>query len=309
MINTNNKMMTYIALLCTILVWGLSFIGTKIALTSFTPFVYIFLRFSLAAVFFLFLLLRRGFPKLNARDHKKLFIIAFFEPGLYFTFETIGLTYTTASKASIIISIVPIMVMLLARMILKERINAKSLLGILLSIIGIMVLVLCDPKFSWAFEGSFIGDIFILGAVISASFYMVFARDLGKRLSSVEITSFQTLYGTIFFTPLFILNAGTIQWAQVSLIAVAAVVFLAIFATILGFLFYNYALTQIPATRAAVFLNGIPVITAMSAWIILDERLTLLQGMGGILVLAAVLVANMPDKKKVFSSSTNSESC
>ena len=75
--------MTYIALACTVLFWGLSFIGTKIALTSFTPFVYIFLRFSLASMFFLVLLFRRGFPQLSGSDHKKLFFIALFEPGLY----------------------------------------------------------------------------------------------------------------------------------------------------------------------------------------------------------------------------------
>ena len=218
------------------------------------------------------------------------------EPGLYFAFETTGLTYTTASKASIIISMVPIAVMLLARVVLKEKINAKSLFGIMLSMVGILVLVLGDPKFSMSFEGSMIGDVLILGAVISAAFYMVFARDLGKRLSSMEITSFQMFYGTILFTPLFILNAGGIQWAQVSARAVGAIIFLAIFATILGFLFYNYALTQIPASRAAIFLNGIPVITAIGAWIILGERLTLLQGAGGLLVLGAVMVANMPDQ-------------
>jgi drug/metabolite transporter (DMT)-like permease len=157
----SSKNMTYIALACTVLFWGLSFVGTKIALTSFSPFVYIYLRFSLASVFFLILLIRSGFPKLSASDHKKLFLLAFFEPGLYFTFETMGLTYTTASKASIIISIVPITVMLLARVVLKEQINGRSLLGILLSVIGNLILVLGDPKFSISFEGSMIGDLLL----------------------------------------------------------------------------------------------------------------------------------------------------
>ena len=293
----NSKIMTYIALACTVLFWGFSFIGTKIALTSFTPIVYMFLRFSVASVFFLLLLLQRGFPKLSASDHKKLFLIAIFEPGLYFAFEATGLTYTTASKASIIISIVPIAVMLLARVMLKEKINIKSLSGILLSMAGILVLVLGDPKFSLSFEGSMTGDLLILGAVISAAFYMVLTRDLGQRLSSLEITSFQMFYGTILFTPLFILNVGDINWAQVSANAVGAIAFLVIFATVLGYLFYNYALTQIPASRAAIFINGIPVITAIGAWIILGERLTLLQGAGGIMVLIAVMLTNMPDKR------------
>lgn len=290
----NKKFSTYLALALTILFWGLSFIATKIALTSFSPFVYMFFRFALASIFFLAIILFRGFPKLSASDHKKLFLAGLFEPGLYFVFETLGLTYTTASKASIIISVVPIAVLLLARFILKEKITAKSLWGVILSIAGIMILVLGDPKFSFSSEGSMLGDLLILGAVISASFYMIIARDLGKRLSSLEITSYQVFYGTILFTPLFLLNMGDIQWTGVSSQAVGAIVFLAIFATILAFLFYNYALTQISASQAAIFINGIPVVTVIGAWLILGERLTLLQGAGGLLVLIAVMVANMP---------------
>lgn len=290
----DKKIRTYLALALTILFWGLSFIAIKIALTSFTPFVYMFLRFTLASIFFLVLMIGRGFPKLSAGDHKKLFLAGLFEPGLYFVFETLGLTYTTASKASIIISVVPIAVLLLARVVLKEKITGRSLWGVILSIAGIMILVLGDPKFSVSSEGSMLGDVLILGAVISASFYMIIARDLGKRLSSLEITSFQVFYGTILFTPLFILNMGGIQWTGVSAQAVGAIVFLAIFATILAFLFYNYALTQITASQAAVFINGIPVVTVIGAWLILGERLTLLQGAGGLLVLIAVMVANMP---------------
>lgn len=294
----NDKMMTYLALVCTVLIWGLSFVATKIVLTSFTPFIYIFLRFSLASIFFLALLIHRGFPKLTMNDHKKLFLAAFFEPGLYFIFETTGLTYTTASKASIIISIVPIMVMLLARAVLKEQISGKSLAGVFLSIIGIIILVLGDPQFSMSFKGATRGDLLILGGVMSSALYMVLARGLGKKLSALQITSFQMFYGTLFFFPLFIFNVSSFQCSRVSTEAIGAIIFLTIFATILAFFFYNYALTKIPASHAAIFINGIPVVTAVGAWIILGERLTLLQIMGALVVLVAVMIANLSNKKK-----------
>ncbi len=297
----NPIVLTNLALAGTILFWGLSFIGTKIALTSFTPFVYVFLRFSIASMIFLALLLYRGWPKLTASDHKKLFLTALFEPGLYFTFETLGLTYTTASKASVIISMVPIAVLLLASCMFKEKIRVKSLVGILLSVAGIIIMVVGDPKFSMSLAGSLTGDLLILGAVVAAAFYMVLARDLGQRLTAVQITSFQMFYGTIFFAPLFILNAGGINWAQVSYQSIGAIIFLAIFASVLAFLFYNYALSQIPASRAAIYLNGIPVVTAIGAWIILGERFTLLQGAGALLVLGAVMLASLKDGSPINS--------
>lgn len=292
------RVTTYIALTLSTLFWGLSFIAVKIALTGFTPFAYMFLRFALASIFFLVLMLVRGFPKLEAGDHKKLFLIGLFEPGLYFIFETFGLTYTTASKASIIIAALPVIVLLLARLFLNEKISGKSVWGVILSMAGIIILILGDPKFSISSAGAVIGDVLIFGAVISAAFYMIIARDLGKRLSPLETTSFQVFYGAILFTPLFLWNVGAMQWSQVSLQAVGAVVFLAVFATILAYLFNNYALTQVPAAQAAIFVNGIPVVTAIGAWFILGERLTLLQAAGGLLVLIAVMVANRPADNK-----------
>lgn len=284
------------ALIFTIIFWGLSFVAIKIVLKSFSPFVYVFLRFTLASCFFLFYLFRSGFPKLSIQTHKKLLILALFEPGLYFTFETLGLTYTTASKASIIIATIPIVVMVLARFMLNEKIMRKNLIGIILSFTGITILVVGSPDFNWSVDGSFYGDLLIIGAVVAASFYIVLTRDLGNYISAMQITSYQVLYGTVLFAPLFLMQLPDMQWTSISIDSILAIVFLSIFATIGGYLCYNYALTKIPASRASVVQNGIPVVTAVGAWIILGERLTLLQISGGLLALLAVLLANLPAK-------------
>ncbi len=301
---------TYAALIFTVLFWGLSFIGTKIALTSFSPFVCMFLRFGLAACFFIFIFMRYGFPKINPRDHKKLILTAVFEPGLYFAFETIGLTYTSASEASIILALVPVTVMIFAHFFLRETISRTGVFGIILSLIGIYILVTGDSGLRLTFNGSFLGDLLILGSVLSASLYMVLARDLGKTLSSLEITGLQVIYGAVLFAPAFFIKLPGISWQEVSQQSIGAIVFLAVFCTIAAFFMYNYALTRIEASRASVFINGIPVITAIGAWIILGERLTQLQIVGGIVVLLAVFTANwhteqhnaVPTEQKDFIS-------
>lgn len=287
---------TYLALLVTILVWGLSFIATKIALISFTPVVYMFLRFGLASVLFFFILLHQGFPKLSLNEHKKLFLLAFFEPGLYYFFETTGLVYTTASKASIIISTVPVAVIILAAVVLKEKITRENLLGIILSITGIFILVLGDPQFSWSLQGSFLGDILVSGAVISAAFYMVITRQLGQTLNSLVITSYQMFYGTFIFAPIFLFKYSSINWNQIYLSSIVAIIFLALFPTVIGYWAYNHALTQISASRASIFLNGVPVVTTVGAWIILGERLTWIQGLGGIIVILGLMIGNMENE-------------
>ena len=217
-----------------------------------------------------------------------------FEPGLYFVFETIGLQHTTAPKAALIIALTPIAVMLFAFLFLGERSSPWSLLGIVMSLAGIAVLIGGDKQFHWALGGHLLGDLLILGAVISAALYIVCARDLGRTHSALEITSMQTLYGALFYLVPFLLESPNIQWSAVSGRSLGAVAYLTVFATFGAFLCYNYGLTKVAASRASVFINGIPVVTAIGAWLLLGEKLTMIQATGGFLVLLGVYLANLP---------------
>ena len=285
---------TYLALNAAMVFWGLSFVATKVALESFSPFTLIFARFALASCLFLALMAHRGLPSFTRKDHIKMFILALFEPGLYFTFETIGLQYTTAPKAALIIATIPVVVMVFAAFFLGEHTSLPSLFGIGLSLAGIAVLVVGDPQFSWNLGGPMRGDILIFGAVFSAAIYIVSARDLGRNHSPLEITSMQAIYGAIFYAPAFLWELPGVEWSAMSGRSVEALLYLTIFATIGAFLCYNYVLSRIPASRAAVFINGIPVVTALGAWIVLGESLTPVQAAGGVLVLCAVFLTNLP---------------
>jgi drug/metabolite transporter (DMT)-like permease len=290
----HERLRTYSALIATVIFWGLSFVATKVALESIPTFTIIFARFSLASIFFVGMMFRNGFPSFTPRDHVMIFLTAFFEPGLYFIFETLGLVYTTAPKASLIIATVPITVMVLSALILNEKTGRLGIAGILLSLVGIVVLITGDPDFDWTFGRSLMGDLLIFGAVLSAALYIVGARNLGRRYSSLEITTMQVFYGAVFYTPAFIWQLPSISWFSISGRSWGGLVYLTVFATVAAFLCYNYALTKIPASRASVFINGIPVVTAIGAWIILGESLTVFQASGGVLVLIAVFITNLP---------------
>jgi drug/metabolite transporter (DMT)-like permease len=277
-----------------VIFWGLSFVATKMALTSIPTFTLIFARFSISALFFLLLMVRNGLPRFSKRDHGFLFLLSLFEPGLYFVFETLGLQYTSAPKASLIIATIPIAVLLLSTIFLKEKPSPARLFSIVLSFAGIFILITGETGFSLSLEGSFIGDLLIFGAVISAALYIVSARNLGRRYSALEITSMQVFYGALFYTPAFLWELPGIEWSHISGSSLGAVVYLTIFATIGAFLCYNFALTRISATRASLFINMIPVVTAIGAWLLLNETLTLIQAFGGLLVLLSVFIASLP---------------
>ena len=297
--SNDKEFRAYLALFSAVIFWGVSFVATKIALESIPTFTLILARFALAGCVFLILMVLRGFPRLTLKDHGKVILIALCEPGLYFTFETIGLQHTTAPMASLIIATTPVAVLVLAAVFLGERTRLVGIVGMGTSLAGIAILITGDPHFTWSVSGHLLGDLLIFGAVLSAAFYMVCARSLGKNRSALEFTGLQTIYGALLFVPAFLWELPEVQWAEMSTRSVAAVGFLTLFATIGAFLCYNHALTRLPATRAAIFINGIPVVTALSAWVLLGERLTVVQMSGGIMVLAGVFLTNLYGAREV----------
>jgi drug/metabolite transporter (DMT)-like permease len=289
-------LLTYLALTAAVLFWGSSFVATKIALQSFSVFSYIFIRFALAGIVFGILLKKSSRPRLPGRIHLQLLAVAFFEPGLYFVLETVGLQRTSASSASIIIASIPVVVALVAAVLLKEKLRMRGWSGIVLSLAGIAVLTLFDDNPDYQ-DISVIGNLLVFLSALSASGYIITARRLAARLSALEITGYQILYGALFFLPMFLLER--IRGVAVTYTAesVAALIFLVIFSTVIAFLSYNYALTRIDASRAAVFLNGVPVVTVVVAAVMLGESLGILQLIGGAVVLTGVTITNTTKPK------------
>jgi len=280
----------YLALLFTVLAWGLSFVATKAALVSFTPFVLVFLRFAAASLAFAFLL-RGRMPRLTLRDHGRFLLLATFEPALYFIFETYGLTLTTASEAAIIIAAVPLAVAVVARFTLREPLEPSTAVAIVISIGGISVLILGGTEGDVELSGSVAGNLLMIGAVVAAAFYTVLARSLAQKWSARQVTGMQAMYGSALLLPFFAATAKRTEWASISATAMGALLFLTFFATIGAFLTYNYSLRILPAGRAAIFINGIPVVATLGGWILLGERLSGLQLVGAAMVILAAYVA------------------
>jgi len=304
-LKTDNALFTYLALTTAVICWGLSFVATKIALLSFTPFCLIFFRFFTAALFFVFLLRKTGFPEMTRKNIKSLILLAIMQPGLYFTFETIGLQYTSATKTSLIIATIPVVVLLLSSIFLKERIRITNTIGIILSLAGVTLLVFGGHG-QTNLHGMLIGDVMILGAVFSASIYMIMTRRLGQSISPVQITGIQIIFGAVLFFPTFLWDLPKLHWNEIRMDSIIAVIALTLFATIGAFLCYNYALTKIPAARAAVCINGIPLVTVFGAWILLGETLSILQFAGGGIVLISVFLANHTPTSPVAQGSQKS---
>ncbi len=161
----------HIAALFSMLFWGFSFIWTKKILVSIPPIATIFFRLVLSSFFLLIVSVAlKKLQRIKKEDIKTILLLTFFQPFLYFIGENIGLTYVSSTVASVLISTIPLLSPIAAVFFFKERLSAMNIIGLLISVIGVVLVILKDD-FSLAVFS--IGVWLLLGVVIAAVVYSV----------------------------------------------------------------------------------------------------------------------------------------
>jgi len=274
----------------TVLFWGLSFVSSKTILnTGVPPMTMVCIRFVIATVI-LNLLLRRFDPKarLRKKDLLPLGISGLFGVTIYFFFESRGIKLTSASHASLIIAVIPVVTLIAEAVIFGTRITLFTGVGIALSVLG-MGAVVYRPGQA-AGTGSLLGDLFMFGACISWVVYIVLSKNLHQRLSELAITAYQSLFGTAFLIPLALLEAR--QWVPITLAAGLNLAYLALFCSALSNFLYVYALSALGPIAVSPYVNLIPVVGVIGGVVLLGESIAWTQVLGGAVILAGVLLVS-----------------
>lgn len=275
------------ALALTMVIWGVSFVASKIVLSMLTPLTYMGVRLLAASLVFAIVMAIRGRPRFSRRQHFFVALTALAEPISYFLFESFGLNRTSATTASLIIATIPLTVMVFARIFLGEAFSARGLIAVILSIVGIVLLVGTEG----GTRDDLVGVLLVFGAVLSASAYITLARYIGRSTDSTNLTILQTWWGAAVFISLWMVQPTPARAVTLDPTGWSALAFLVLGATLGAYLLYNWALRHETANHAAIYINGIPVVTAITAWIALGERLTPLQVLGAGLVVVSVRFA------------------
>ncbi|TVR74751.1 MAG: DMT family transporter [Spirochaetaceae bacterium] len=292
-------MIVQLAMLATMLLWGVSFVASKIVLDQISPLTYMGARFLAASVLLMIVMIVRGRPRFTRRTHGLIALTALAEPVAYFLFESFGLRLTTATTASLIIATTPMAVMILAALTLKEPIAPRGIAAVFLSIGGVLLIVIGSGAGPGAGSGvagaqmqHTLGVLLVFGAVLSAAVYITLARNLTQKHDPVNLTVVQTWWGAGVFVVLWQSQAPAMRAVTLDRSGWVALIFLAAGATVVAFLLYNWALRYETAGRASLYINAIPVVTAITGRVLLNERFTPIQVAGAVLVLAAVRLAS-----------------
>ncbi len=269
-------------LITTMVFWGMSFIWYKQAYPEFKPMTVIQFRllFSIPLLFaFSFLVKRLLIPK--RKDIKLFFLIALFEPFLYFVGESYGMKYVSSTLASILIATIPLIAPFFAYYFFKEKLSANNYLGMIVSFIGVLIVVYVDGKFG---EAPWFGIALIMLAVFSALGYTVVLKRLSARYNALTIVSYQNLIGAIYFIPIFFtvdfkefINTSY-NWKDF-----LPILYLSFFASTVAFIFFVQGIKKLGLSKAIVFTNFIPIVTAVLAVPMLNEKMSIAKA-GGIFI-------------------------
>ncbi|MFZ5590746.1 MAG: DMT family transporter [Bacillota bacterium] len=277
-------------------IWGFSFLFTKDALAHLLPFQLLGLRFALATLSLLLLVLfGRVKMRIDVARLPELLKIAIWQPVLYFTCEVYGIKLTTASESAIIVALVPVSITVLAIILLKEKVTVRQIICIAIAVTGVILMTLNNGgSASTSSSQRLLGVVLLLGAVLAAGFYNVFSRQAATNSSPLEITFVMMALGALVFNMLGVGQAylhsqlATYLVVLKDISVLIGVVYLGIVSSVLAFFMLNYSLSRLPASQVAVYLNLIPLVAVAAGVFFLHEQLTLRQVGGGLLVLLGV---------------------
>jgi drug/metabolite transporter (DMT)-like permease len=280
----------YAAIVPSMIFFALSFVWFKVANVSYGPLTIIFLRLVLSSILLLvfnrfsrqLVLPRRG-------DWWLLCLLGFFEPFLYFVFESYGLQLLSSTVAAVIISTIPLVSPLAAFLFLRERVHGRHILCVAVSFAGVAIVVL---QRGGGVSVSLLGVLLQFGAVCSAVAYTVVLHKIPLRLNTLSVILYQNFVGTVLFAPLWVLfESRRFVATPVDYQGLMAILKLSMVVSTLAFILFSYSVRRLGINRANMFINMIPVFTALFAWHILGETLTLQKSVGIAIVIGGLFLA------------------
>lgn len=296
-----SKILTYIASIFAITLWGMSYIWTdKLIALNIPIFYFVFVRILLAGiVLFLFNTAYGRIKRIQRQDWPKFLLLAFFEPFIYFICETYGLKVTgSPTLSAMVIATIPIFSIGAGMLFFKEKVNFINIIGILFSLVGIVMVAMAKgelgDKFIW-------GIVLLLIAVIAEVGHASITKSLAGNYSSQIIVMYQFLIGSIYLFPLFLTKGlkGFDAEVYFSPEAWYPLICLAVLCSSLAFSLWVSTIKNLGVAKSSIFSALIPVAAAIIAWVLGHEYLNSRQWIGIFVSTIGVIMSQYTIKNKI----------
>ncbi|MBO4997059.1 MAG: DMT family transporter [Lachnospira sp.] len=291
----NSKSAGHMAALFTIIIWGTTFISTKVLLTDFKPVEILYFRFVMGFIALLLVCPHR--IKRVGRKQEMTFVLAgLCGICLYYLLENVALTYTMASNVGVIISVAPFFTAILSRLFLKSegKLRANFFIGFVVAMIGVALISFNGSRM----EMNPVGDILAVLAAFVWACYSILTRKISSFGYPVILTTRRTFfYGILFMIPALFLFDFEIDLERFGdMVHLLNILYLGLGASALCFVTWNLAVKVLGAVKTSIYIYMVPVITVVTSVLILKETVMSVSVMGTILAVVGLFLSEYNGK-------------
>lgn len=285
--------------LISVLIWGITFISSKILLSTFTPLEVMFYRFVIA--YFVLLIIHPRFHKIKSLKEEALFLLAGVTGGsLYFLTENTAVKISQVSNVGLIVSTAPIITALFAHFFTKgERLNKNIILGFIIAIGGVSLVM---------FNGNLVlklnpvGDLLALCSALSWAVYSIATKKIGAKYNSLYLTRKIFLYAILTMSPfLFTSEFNFSIHKMLNFSVLANLLFLGVIASSACYVMWNFTVSKLGVVKTNNYIYLIPAVTLLFSVLLLNEKITILSTIGAIFIFLGVYVSQNGLKINIFS--------
>ena len=293
------KTLATFAALAAQVIFGFSFMFTKIALKYASPVTLIANRYIVAFIALTIVIFLTKTKIYSLKNIWKLIVMSVFQPVLYFLFESYGIKMTTSAFSSIMISLIPVVSMISGIIFLKEVPLPIQYVFTVLSVLGVVIMAFVGNA-----DGTVttVGALLLFGAVISSVAYNTVSRKISAEFTALERTYAMTVIGLVVFLIIaFAENADSPKGILVNFANPSytfAILYLGIISSVVAFLLLNYANTYLPIAKTTVFSNVTTVVSVFAGMIFLDETFSPIKLISIIMIVVGVWGVQKIDVRK-----------
>jgi drug/metabolite transporter (DMT)-like permease len=287
------RFLPYAAGIIYAIIFGFSFLFTKLGLVYMSEMQLIAFRFLVAVLALEVLkILKIINPKFKGKNMKFVLVTAIFQPVLYFFFEVKGVNLSMSSEAGLMMSLIPVLTAVFASIFLKEKLKALQVFFILLSVGGVVFINVM--KEDLAGSGNLLGIFYLSLAILAGTMYGLFSKKSSGEFKPIEITYIMMWFGAIAFNAIAIieslLKGDLLNYFKPlqNIEALLPILYLGLLSSVIAFFFMNYSISRIPVSQSAVFTNLVTIFAILAGVFILDEPFGLKDFVGSVMILVGV---------------------
>lgn len=275
------------------ILFGASVVAIRIAVRDIPPLTLAVLRFGQGSLvlFVALVAFRRDLLRIERRDLPYLALLGIIFYTIFPVTFNAGMRYVDASRAALLLATMPLWTIVVARVVVRERLTPRQIAGVVLSIAGVAIVMIDRHAIAGGTNNSVVGDLLLLATAVCGAIYNVLAKRMLGRYAALTVTFYAMAIGTLFLVPASLLEHAP-SVAALSGQTLAVVIFVGVFGGALAFSLWTSALSRLSPTQVSVYINLNPMAATLLGATVLHERLSIFFAIGFAAVAAGVMIVN-----------------